>query len=110
MEELCSWDPTRLIVGILGGSAGTTRDTFELLEQAERFGARVALFGRKIHLAESPIDIVRFMRQIVARTISPAEAVKAYHGALQSAGLKPARSLDDDLAISDSSLKAAARS
>ena len=58
MEELASYDPGHLIVGILGGAAGTARDTFELLSQAENYGARVALFGRKIHLAESPIDIV----------------------------------------------------
>ncbi len=50
LEELASFDPS-LIVGLLGGSAGTTRDTFELLEQGERYGARVALFGRKINLA-----------------------------------------------------------
>ena len=30
MEELASYDPGHLIVGILGGAAGTTRDTFEL--------------------------------------------------------------------------------
>ena len=34
--------------------------------QAEKYGARVALFGRKIHLAESPIEIVRMMREVVA--------------------------------------------
>ncbi len=53
MEELASYDPTHLIVGILGGAAGTARDTFELLSQAEKYGARVALFGRKIHRAEA---------------------------------------------------------
>jgi DhnA family fructose-bisphosphate aldolase class Ia len=108
MEELASYDPGRLIVGILGGSAGTTRDTFELLSQAERYGARVALFGRKIHLAESPLAIVSLMRQIVARTITPAEAVKVYHGELQKQGLKPARSLGDDSQITEAELKLAA--
>ena len=107
MEELASYDPGRLVVGILGGSAGTSRDTFELLAQAERYGARVALFGRKIHLAESPLDIVALMRQIVARTITPAEAVKAYHGELQKKGLKPVRSLEDDSAITEAELKLA---
>ena len=52
-----SFDPS-LIVGVLGGGAGTTRDTFELLHQAEKYGARVALFGRKINLAEAPLAIV----------------------------------------------------
>ena len=36
------WSTTRrVVVGILGGSAGTTRDTFELLDRAQRHGARV---------------------------------------------------------------------
>ncbi len=108
MEELASYDPGRLIVGILGGSAGTCRDTFELLSQAERYGARVALFGRKIHLAESPIEIVKLMRQIVARTVTPAEAVKAYHGELQKKGLKPVRSLENDSKITEAELNLAA--
>jgi DhnA family fructose-bisphosphate aldolase class Ia len=108
MEELASYDPERLIVGILGGAAGTTRDTFELLSQAERYGARVALFGRKIHLAESPLEIVGLMRQVVARTVTPEEAVKAYHGALQKQKLKPTRSLVDDLQLTEQPLKLAA--
>ena len=108
MEELASYDPGRLIVGILGGAAGTTRDTFELLGQAERYGARVALFGRKIHLAESPLEIVSLMRQVVARTITPEEAVKAYHGALQKQKIKPARQLSDDIQVTEQPLKRAA--
>ncbi len=108
MEELASYDPTHLIVGILGGAAGTTRDTFELLSQAEKYGARVALFGRKIHLAELPIEIVRLMREIVARTVTPEEAVKAYHGALQKGSLKPSRDLDTDNRITEDALKLAA--
>jgi hypothetical protein len=108
MEELASYDPGHLIVGILGGSAGTARDTFELLHQAEKYGARVALFGRKIHLAESPLDIVHFMRQVVTRVVTPAEAVRAYHGALQQKGLKPVRALEDDLRVTEDALKEAA--
>jgi DhnA family fructose-bisphosphate aldolase class Ia len=108
MEELASYDPTHLIVGILGGSAGTARDTFELLSQAEKYGARVALFGRKIHKAEAPIEIVKMMREVVARTVTPEEAVKAYHGALQKAKIKPARSLADDLQLTEAPLKLAA--
>ena len=49
MEELASYD-TELVVGILGGGGGTTRDTLELIHQGEKSGARVALFGRKIKL------------------------------------------------------------
>ncbi len=105
MEELASYDPGHLIVGILGGSAGTARDTFELLSQAERHGARVALFGRKIHLAESPIDIVTLMRRVVARDVTPEEAVKAYHDALAKKGIKPTRALGDDNQITEETLK-----
>jgi DhnA family fructose-bisphosphate aldolase class Ia len=108
MEELASYDPSRLIVGILGGAAGTTRDTFELLSQAEKYGARVALFGRKILFAEAPIEIVRLMREVVARSITVEEAVKAYHGVLQNKGIKPGRSLVDDLQLTEQPLKLAA--
>ena len=104
MEELAAYDPS-LVVGVLGGGAGTTRDTFELLHQAEKHGARLALFGRKINLADSPLDIVRFMREVANGTISPKEAVKAYHGTLQAQGIKPSRPLDDDSAITEAVLK-----
>ena len=46
MEELVRYDP-HLVVGILGGSAGTTRDAFQLLYDAQKFGAKVALFGAR---------------------------------------------------------------
>ncbi|MBV9701985.1 MAG: hypothetical protein JO163_04585 [Methylobacteriaceae bacterium] len=105
LDELASFDPS-LIVGVLGGSAGTTRDTFELLHQAERYGARVALFGRKINLAEDPLAIVRLMRQVVDGVLAPPEAVKAYHGDLQKQNIKPARPLEDDLAVTEATLKA----
>ena len=67
MEELAGYDPERLIVGVLGGAKGTTRDTFELIFQAEKYGARVALFGRKINLAEIRIALVRYMRAVVEK-------------------------------------------
>ena len=41
MEELVHYDP-HLVVGILGGSAGTTYDAFKLLSEAKKYGARVA--------------------------------------------------------------------
>ena len=107
LEELTSFDPG-LIVGVLGGGAGTTRDTFELLSQAERFGARVALFGRKINLAEAPLEIVRLMRQVVDGAVQPKEAVKAYHGELQKRKLKALRPLEIDSEITETVLKAAA--
>jgi hypothetical protein len=105
MEALASYDPERLIVGILGGAKGTTRDAFELIFRAESAGARVALFGRKINLAQSPLDLVRLMRAVVAGDLSAEEAVKAYHGVLQEKGIRPALSLQDDLQISDPLLR-----
>ncbi len=104
LEELASFDPD-LVVGVLGGSAGTTRDTFELISQAERYGARLALFGRKINLAEHPLAMVATMRRVVDGDLRPDEAVKSYHGDLQKAGIKPYRGLDDDLAITEAPLK-----
>ena len=104
LEELATYDPT-IVVGVLGGGAGTTRDTFELVHQAERHGARLALFGRKINLAEDPLALIALMRQVVDQSISPKEAVRAYHGGLQEAGITPARSLEDDLAITEAPLQ-----
>ena len=108
MEELAGYDPGRLVVGILGGAKGTTRDTFELLAQAEAAGARVALFGRKINFAESPTALVGLMRQVLVRSLTPAEAVKAYHEALADQGLKPVTALAADLQISDPILQSEA--
>ena len=106
LSELAEYDPG-LVVGVLGGGAGTARDCFELIHQAEKYGARVALFGRKINLAESPLDMVRFMRAVADGDVSPKEAVAAYHDTLAKAGLKPARTLSADSEITESALKAA---
>jgi len=108
MDELASFDPGNLIVGILGGSAGTTRDTFELVGQAARHGARVALFGRKIYFAEDSVEIVRSMRRVVEGELAPAEAVRAYHDHLVGAGRRPLRALEDDMQVTDPVLKAEA--
>ena len=105
MEELAAYDPGNLVVGILGGAKGTTRDTFELVSQAEKHGARVALFGRKINLAEAPVDLVAMMRRVIERSVSPAEAVKAYHGRLAELGLRPTLALESDLEITDPVLR-----
>ena len=106
LEELTSFDPG-LVVGVLGGGAGTTRDCFELIHQAEKYGARVALFGRKINLAESPLDIVRLMRAAADGAMTPLEAVKDYHEALRRQSLKPIRELAVDSAITELVLKPA---
>lgn len=98
MEELVAYDP-RLIVGILGGSAGTTYDAFKLISEAQKYGARVALFGRKINNAECQLAFVEFLRLIVSGQIGPEEAVRAYHAVLGQLGISPRRSLDDDLTL-----------
>jgi DhnA family fructose-bisphosphate aldolase class Ia len=103
LDELASYDPS-LVVGVLGGGAGTTRDCFELIYQAQKYGARVALFGRKINLAESPLDIVRLMRAVSDGALTPCEAVEDYHDALGRKGLKPTRAFADDREITEAVL------
>jgi DhnA family fructose-bisphosphate aldolase class Ia len=105
MEELANYDPKRLVVGILGGAKGTTRDTFELVSQAEKYGARVALFGRKINFAEAPLELVRIMRLVIERLVSPGEAVKMYHGYMVKNKMHPEREVADDMEITDPTLK-----
>lgn len=98
LEELVQYD-RQMIVGILGGSSGTTHDAFKLIAEAQRYGARAALFGRKIKDAEDPLAFIELLRRIVDQEIDPAEAVRAYHGRLQQRGLPPRRSLEDDLQL-----------
>ena len=98
MEELVRYDP-HLVVGILGGSAGTTRDAFQLLADAQKYGAKVALYGRKINQAENQFAFVQFLRLIVDGVIDPAEAVKAYHAVLGKLGIRPRRALAEDLQL-----------
>ena len=98
LEELCDYDSS-LVVGVLGGSAGTTHDAFTLIYEAKRHGARVALFGRKINAAEDQLLFVQCLRLVADDQILPAEAVKAYHGALQALGIHPHRSLQQDLEL-----------
>ncbi len=105
LEELAAYDPAGLIVGILGGGKGTTRDTFELVRQAEKYGARVALFGRKINLAELPTALVALMRRVIEGDVSSEEAVKAYHAELQSRDIEPTLALEADLQITEAVLK-----
>ncbi|MEM7126278.1 MAG: hypothetical protein AAF702_08135 [Chloroflexota bacterium] len=103
MEDLCTY--TSLVVGILGGPASTHYDTFKLVSEAKKYGARVALFGRRIRSAEDQPAFVSLMREIVDDNVTPEEAIKAYHGHLQSRGIEPTRSLEDDMVIHSPSLK-----
>jgi hypothetical protein len=98
LEELCGYDSS-LVVGVLGGSAGTTHDAFALVYEAKRHGARVALFGRKINAAEHQLSFVEYLRLVADDQILPPEAVKAYHGALQALRIPPHRGLDQDLEL-----------
>lgn len=98
LESLVRYDSS-LVVGILGGSAGTTLDAFRMLADAKKYGARVALFGRKINYAEDQISFLGFLRRLADGEISAEEAVKAYHGELQTLGKKPHRELADDMQL-----------
>ena len=72
-------------------------DAFKLLAEAQKYGASVALYGRKINNAENQLAFVEFLRLIVDGVIAPEEAVKAYHAVLGKLGIRPHRSLEDDL-------------
>ena len=109
MEELASFDPGNLIVGVLGGAAGTTRDTFELVAQTQRFGGRVALFGRKIYEADDSVELVRLMRAVIESELSTGDAVKLYHDGLQKKSIRPARTLEEDSQVTEAVLVAEAR-
>ncbi len=103
MEELVQYDPN-MVVGILGGSAGTTYDAFKLIHDAQKHGARVALFGRKINNAEHQLAFIEMLRLITDGRISPEEAVRAYHGVLQAKGITPKLPLEKDLELTDQAM------
>lgn len=106
LEELTSFDPS-VVVGVLGGGAGTARDCLESIAQAERFGARVALFGRKINLADDPLSMVEMMRAVADGALGSYEAVQHYHGVLQTKGIRPIRSFEEDSLITEKALERA---
>lgn len=97
-EQLVRYDSS-IIVGILGGPAGTTHDSYRMLWEAKKYGARAALFGRKINNAEDQLSTVKILRAIADGELGAEEAVRAYHGELQKLGIKPDRSLEDDLVL-----------
>ena len=107
LQELADYDSS-ITVGILGGGAGTTRDCLELIAQIERFGARVALFGRKINLADDPLEMVRMMRAVADGALTSQQAVREYHASLSRDGITPTRPLDEDIQITEAVLKTAA--
>jgi hypothetical protein len=96
LEKLVAYDPS-LIVGILGGSSGTAYDAFQLLADARKHGARVALFGRRIKDSGHPLAFIRMLRLTADGELQPKEAVRAYHGELEKEGIRPKRQLEEDL-------------
>jgi hypothetical protein len=98
-EQLAAYDRS-VVVGILGGGAGTTHDAFGLVADAKRHGARVALFGRKINAAEHQLAFVTILRAVADGELAAEEGVKAYHGELAKLGIRPHRMLEADLARS----------
>jgi hypothetical protein len=101
MEELAAYDP-HLVPGVLGGAAGTTHDAFHLLSEARKYGARAALFGRKINRAEHQLIFIQHLRRVADGDIIPKEAVSAYHGELQKLKIRPRLPLDQDLELTQS--------
>ena len=104
MEELVHYD-RNVIVGVLGGSSGTTYDAFKLLSEAKKYGARAALFGRKINQAENQFAFIRFLRLIADGVVSAEEAVRAYHAVLERLGIRPHRTLEEDMTLQTSVLQ-----
>ncbi len=97
MEELVAYTPA--IVGVLGGPPSTTCDAYTLVSKAKKYGARVALFGRRIQTTEDPVNFVRLLREVADDNLEPEEAVRAYRDALRRAGIAPHRSLEEDLTV-----------
>ena len=96
MEELAGYD-SQLIVGIMGGSSGTTFDAFHQLWEARKYGARAAVYGRMINNSEHQQMFIRQLRALADGQAEPAEAVRAYHADLERERIRPHRSLEDDL-------------
>jgi hypothetical protein len=96
MEELASYD-SDVIVGIMGGSSGTTFDAFRQLWEARKHGARAALYGRMINNAQDQASFIRHLRALADGLVEPEEAVRSYHADLARGAIRPVRSLEDDL-------------
>lgn len=87
-------------VGVLGGPPGTTTDSFAMVRDVKKHGARVALFGRRIKDADDPAIFTAMLRAVADNELHPEAACREYHGRLAAAGVTPSRSLDDDLVVS----------
>ena len=86
-------------------AAAPTYDAFKLISDAQKYGARVALFGRKINLSEHPLTFIEMLRRITDREIPAEEAVKAYHDALSKLGINPLRELGQDMQLTGTMMR-----
>lgn len=86
-------------VGVLGGPPSTANDSFTLIRDVKKHGGRVALFGRRIKVADDPLLFTRMLRLVADGALSPEDATREYHGGLATAGITPSRSLEQDLVI-----------
>ncbi len=96
IEALAAYDRS-VVVGILGGSSGTTFDAFHQLYEAKAHGARVALYGRMINASEHQPSFIYHLRAVADDQMKPEEAVRSYHAELAKLGIPPYRALADDL-------------
>lgn len=100
--ELCRYDQS-VIVGVMGGAAGTTHDAFKLINDARRSGVRAALLGRKINDAEDQLLYVEHLRRVADQELSPDQAVSSYHDQLSERGILSKRELAADLTTTSAS-------
>jgi hypothetical protein len=98
MEALAGYDRS-LIVGILGGSSGTTHDAFHQLADARKHGARVALYGRMINHSEHQPTFIQHLRRVADGDLPAEEACRSYHAELEKLNVTPYRPLDEDLQL-----------
>ena len=97
MEQLADYDPS-MIVGILGGSSGTSYDAFFQLWEARKYGARAAIYGRMINNSEHQPTFIQHLRWLAdGDATDPREMVRSYHAAIGELGFRPIRDLESDL-------------
>lgn len=103
LAELTNYHPGT-IIGVLGGSSGTTLDAFTLITEAKKYGARAAIFGRRIKNSEDPLLFIELLRELVSSDILPKQAVEKYHEGLSKNQIDPIRSFSDDCQLVTPSL------
>lgn len=86
-------------VGVLGGPPSTANDAFTLVQKVKQHGGRVALFGRRIKVADDPVAFTELLRAVAENQILPDDACREYHSRMDAAGITPSKSLEDDLTI-----------